>query len=234
MKLTKNSKAQAPAWHPDFRNQETLPDIKAVRTGFLINFFAVAVALVLLTFAVYQEISIYYTKVEAQNAQQEVKNREKENANYLKQSKEFIALQPTLEQVVNFTSKGTDPTVLISTLGRDLPADFIFNSIEVVERSEKRLIEPEKPGKKKKKKPQYEIIAHTEVNLNGTVRADYQKTLTLINEFIDSLSERPEVAPYLPENVDDAVEITINRNRTLTAEEFDFKINIRLNHQPTP
>ena len=36
---------QVPAWHPNFRNYQQLPDIKVVRTAFFVNGAAVFVAL---------------------------------------------------------------------------------------------------------------------------------------------------------------------------------------------
>jgi len=43
-------KKDFPAWHPDFRVTDDLPDIKAVRTDFLINIGSVGLALALLVY----------------------------------------------------------------------------------------------------------------------------------------------------------------------------------------
>ena len=58
----KPEKARAPlvpAWHPNFRNFQRLPDTKPVRTVFFINGLAVVVALVLLLFVAYQEYALF-------------------------------------------------------------------------------------------------------------------------------------------------------------------------------
>lgn len=44
-----------PAWHPNFRNFERLPDTKVVRTAFFVNVVAILVALVLLVWFGYRE-----------------------------------------------------------------------------------------------------------------------------------------------------------------------------------
>lgn len=48
--------APAPAWRADFRRREELPDLKVVRTGFLLNYGAVALAVGLAAFAISNEI----------------------------------------------------------------------------------------------------------------------------------------------------------------------------------
>jgi cell division protein FtsL len=48
-----------PAWHPNFRNFQRLPDTKPVRTVFFINGLAVVVALVVLLFVAYQEYALF-------------------------------------------------------------------------------------------------------------------------------------------------------------------------------
>ena len=57
--LKKKSDADAapavPAWHPNFRNYQTLPDIKAVRTAFFINGVAILVMLSLAGYLGLQE-----------------------------------------------------------------------------------------------------------------------------------------------------------------------------------
>lgn len=47
-----------PAWHPNFRNFEQLPDIKVVRTTFFINGVAVLLAFMLLIYVVYREVEL--------------------------------------------------------------------------------------------------------------------------------------------------------------------------------
>ncbi len=48
-----------PPWHPDFRIAEGLPDIKIVRTDFLINMGAVLLAVILLLVVGYREMLIW-------------------------------------------------------------------------------------------------------------------------------------------------------------------------------
>jgi hypothetical protein len=51
--------SQVPAWHPNFRNYQKLPDIKVVRTAFFINGFAALIAIGLIVGTVVREFALY-------------------------------------------------------------------------------------------------------------------------------------------------------------------------------
>src|SRR6187401_3003911 len=57
--LKKKSDADAapalPAWHPNFRNYEKLPDVKVVRTAFFVNGISILVALSLASYLGFRE-----------------------------------------------------------------------------------------------------------------------------------------------------------------------------------
>lgn len=54
--MTKKKQKSHPNWHPDFRLQEELPDIKPIRTDFLVNGIAWALAVFLIFGVVQREI----------------------------------------------------------------------------------------------------------------------------------------------------------------------------------
>ena len=64
--LKKKSDADAaealPAWHPNFRNYQKLPDIKVVRTAFFVNGVAIFVALSLGIYLGFKEWQLYLVK----------------------------------------------------------------------------------------------------------------------------------------------------------------------------
>jgi hypothetical protein len=54
----KQSAAMVPAWHPNFRIIERLPDTKAIRTSFFVNGVAVFITLALLTYVLSREYEL--------------------------------------------------------------------------------------------------------------------------------------------------------------------------------
>ena len=60
-------KNEGPAWHVDFRNLESLPDTKTVRTTFLFNTVAVAVLAGLALYLTYQQATISSVRAEIES-----------------------------------------------------------------------------------------------------------------------------------------------------------------------
>lgn len=65
------SNAALYAWRPDFREVETLPDLKTIRTSFFLNMSALAVALAVILFTVHRE----WTAASLQRTLQDVATR---------------------------------------------------------------------------------------------------------------------------------------------------------------
>ncbi|MEN9661203.1 MAG: hypothetical protein RL324_152 [Verrucomicrobiota bacterium] len=84
-KKAEASTSQVPAWHPNFRNYQKLPDIKVVRTAFFINGFAALIAIGLVVGTVVREFELYKKKESIAQIQAQIDKDEPE-------SKKAIAL----------------------------------------------------------------------------------------------------------------------------------------------
>jgi len=71
------SVAMVPAWHPNFRNTERLPDTKAIRTSFFINAMAVFAVFALCVYAGSREYELYALKIEAENTLRSIQESKK-------------------------------------------------------------------------------------------------------------------------------------------------------------
>ncbi|MDF3057209.1 MAG: hypothetical protein K0R17_1424 [Rariglobus sp.] len=70
----KSSGVTMPAWHPNFRNLERLPDTKAVRTSFFINVLAIFIASSLAIYVGYREYELTILKSDVANALVAIRN----------------------------------------------------------------------------------------------------------------------------------------------------------------
>lgn len=61
LKKPSDKTAGVPAWHPNFRNFERLPDTKAVRTSFFTNGIAICIATALFVYIGYREYALRET-----------------------------------------------------------------------------------------------------------------------------------------------------------------------------
>lgn len=121
----------APAWHPNFRNFERLPDIKVVRTTFFINTAAVAAALALILWVSYREYHIINLQGQINDAQAEIDHDQKQNAEALKLSKEFADDEKKLTEAMGFLRSGFTPSQFVTNLGQTLPREVQIDYAEL-------------------------------------------------------------------------------------------------------
>ncbi len=138
MALRKAKNVVQPNWHPDFRNAETLPDIKFVRTDFLLNFVAVFVFLVLLFYNAQNEYSAYSLNGEIAMLKDKIAQRRSDNDLNLKRSADFEELAKRADELANFVKNPVSPPLFLLTLANKLPSrNILLQSIRFQDRTEK-------------------------------------------------------------------------------------------------
>ena len=101
------------AWHPDFRIVEELPDIKVVRTKFLINIISIVIFGILLIIVGYREIIKIGLKQNIRSYQSEIEDRQPANRKLTAMSIDFTKLGEELKDVKQFKKQPLD---LIETI----------------------------------------------------------------------------------------------------------------------
>lgn len=133
--LKKKSDAAAaplvPAWHPNFRNYEKLPDIKVVRTAFFVNGAAVSVALALLIYFGMQEWQIHGLKVQVAEAQGQIDQNKPGSDKSVALFKKFQSEEARIIEVDNFVKSKQVVSDLILHLGQTLPANIAFDGLDL-------------------------------------------------------------------------------------------------------
>jgi len=126
-----------PAWHANFRNVDALPDIKVIRTDFLLNFVAGIVALACLGFVLYNELSIRSLSGQASELREEVNSLNAANQRSLRANSQFVAKSSRVNQIVSFRDIAISPSLLLQriTLPQDegglVPTDMTLNSVSL-------------------------------------------------------------------------------------------------------
>ena len=122
-----------PAWHPNLRNVERLPDTKVVRTRFFVNFAAIAVGASLLLYFSYQEYRIknLHHQVAEWQAQIDTNKKASDQAHVL--SRKFADEEKKIDELARFM----EPRVVLSQfllhLGSSLPSDLAVDAVETRE-----------------------------------------------------------------------------------------------------
>lgn len=130
----KNSAADAPtvpAWHPNFRDYEKLPDVKVVRTAFFVNGAAV---LVLACLAIY--FGLHEWQLRAVNAQIAVAQRHIDRDKRASDAdvmlyRRFQAEQANVLAIEGFVASRPTLSGLLLHLGRTLPKPVALDGLEM-------------------------------------------------------------------------------------------------------
>ncbi len=100
--MKKSKKEVQPNWHPNFRVQSELPDIKPIRTGFIINSLAVVICLGLALMVIQQELKRMSSNRLIADLRTTVSMNEDRNREALRQSKEFTEEVKKLQELEAF------------------------------------------------------------------------------------------------------------------------------------
>ena len=135
--LKKKSEAAAaptvPAWHPNFRNYEKLPDIKVVRTAFFVNGAAITIALALaLYFGVHEwQLRVLRNQIAAQARMITRDKPASDQAVAL--YKKFQAEEAKIVEVDTFVKSKPLVSDLLAHLGATTPPNVALDSFDLRE-----------------------------------------------------------------------------------------------------
>jgi hypothetical protein len=127
-----------PFWRPNFVNQSALPDIKVVRTDFIINFIAVTIALCAAFFLLQREYRSYALGKTIQGMEQQIRVADSDDVENLKLSGLFRKSAQYIVEVENFFDAPLLVHEFMYNLAVIRPDGLIFNSVSLSERMEKQ------------------------------------------------------------------------------------------------
>jgi len=130
LRKRESAPAVAPAWHPNFRNFERLPDTKVVRTNFFINVAAVAVAVVLAGIVGWREYQAAVLRSQAAGAQAAIDQRKAQSDEGLRLTKQFQDEDKKFSEAAAFIAAPIEPTELLQILGKTLPPEIQIEFVD--------------------------------------------------------------------------------------------------------
>ena len=173
MALRKPKKVVQPAWHPNFRNVETLPDIKAIRTDFVINYGVILFAAALLVFFLKNEFSIMAVGRDIQDFETKISENSGANNNNLRLSGQFNNLSKEISELADFTDVPIKPSELILKFTEIKPENMLFESISYDTYTIKLDDRKNAPGKR--------------ISIRSTVVGTPAAVTQLVTEFVETL-----------------------------------------------
>lgn len=122
-----------PAWHPNFRNFERLPDTKVVRTTFFINGGAIAVALVLLVYTGNRELNLHAVNSQIEEVEAQIVRDKPASDKAVSLFTKFKAEEAQLNEVDAFIKSRPIVSDLLLRIGQTLPANVALDYFDLRE-----------------------------------------------------------------------------------------------------
>ena len=132
-RLKKKSEVTAPvvpAWHPDFRNFERLPDIKVVRTAFFTNGVSVVIALVAVFVFGYREYQLHDLERQIADWQRQIDRDRSVSTAAVGQFKKFQTEAARIAEVEAFVKSRPVFSEVLLRLAETLPANVALDGLD--------------------------------------------------------------------------------------------------------
>lgn len=162
------------AWHVDFRNRDSLPDVKVVRTDFLINFVSIFLVVLLLGFFGYRQLIAWNVGNRIEELEAQVEELTPANSRNLRENSKFSKVSKELRDLVSFYDIEVPPLEFVVALTESRPEYVAYKNIEF------RVVE-ESVSKKK-------TITYGVYEIRGLLKGSSAEDLEDLNEFRDIIS----------------------------------------------
>ena len=118
-------------WRPDFRETQTLPDTKVIRTGFLVNFVTIVLTIAVIAVFVVREYSLQTMKKQVAVLEEQVAGSTSQNRSYLDADKRFKEKAAVAHEVIDFDHQLLDLPAFIKSIPPIIPQGMILSNMEM-------------------------------------------------------------------------------------------------------
>ncbi len=208
MAQSKNKKGLYPNWRPNFRDPGLLPDVKVVRTHFLLNFLAVVACFGFAGAIIYTEFTVRSAAESVEFVEENIARNQGRNTELVRMSGEFSKESQSVEQLTRFFDLPFTYSEVLRAVAETRPRPVVFNSFSFSSLSEKR--------------GRVDVLRYR-IQIQGTV-TDVEGALApeTANQFRDELSQLPGLAGKVESSR------LSSFNRTENPAVFNFTIQMML------
>lgn len=129
-KRSKNAELAELSWRPDFRDADSLPDIKTVRTSFFVSALALSLAIISLMQVGFQEYSIFSAKSKVDVVTAEIASRQGVHAKAIGMNNQFIEKSRRIDEIDTFEGDQMIASDLLLDVGANLLPGMALLSVE--------------------------------------------------------------------------------------------------------
>lgn len=133
-RLKKKSEAAAsavPAWHPNFRNFERLPDTKVVRTAFFVNGISILVVTVVALWFGYQEYQLHDLNRQVADWQARIDRDRRSSNEAIALFRKYQAEAKRYNEIEAFIKSKPEVSPLLLRIGQTLPHNIAIDLFDL-------------------------------------------------------------------------------------------------------
>lgn len=118
-----------PAWRADFRHKDRLPDIKPVRTDFLVNYGLIGLGVLAMAYTGWREYSYLVQEREIEAARESIQAGSGADRKALQKSGEFTANARYTSAFVEFHTMPFNPVQVLAEIGTIKVGDMVIRNV---------------------------------------------------------------------------------------------------------
>lgn len=201
-----------PHWRPNFRNPETLPDIKVVRTHFLLNAVTLSLAVLFLGLLAYREYRIASIAEAIEDLEENIADTRATDRANVRLSGTFGKARQAVAEFVDFHNVPAEAAELCHAIAGLQPPEVILDSISFT---------PGITRQGRRETVRYQLV------LNGTVTDSESRSATdIITDYRNAYRELELIEPYF-----ESSDLSgFSRNDPLGL--FNFTVRVTLSLEP--
>lgn len=174
-------------WHPDFRDREALPDVKAVRTSFFINGVSILLLVLVGYFLGFQEYKQRTLQSDINALEGKIAEHQSRNEEVLRLNRSFLTNQRLINEVADYLGDSLELSELLVALGESLHPNIALSSIRLQGGSQR------------------DSAGERQILISGSIRAAPEAAASAITEYLNIFHENP----FLNQRVTDAVSTSL-------------------------
>jgi hypothetical protein len=119
-----------PAWHPNLRIVEQLPDTKVVRTAFFVNGLAAVIAILAALYLGHQEWKLHGVNKEIADWQSQIDQDKKQSQDFVALYGDFKLEEAKTSEVADFMTSKPIVSAIVLRLGEMTPKKIAFDGLD--------------------------------------------------------------------------------------------------------
>ena len=119
-----------PAWHPNLRIADSLPDTKVVRTAFFVNGIAMVITIALALYLGIQEWKLHEVNKQIEDWQRQIDRDTKQSAEKVALYQDFKLEEAKTAEVSDFVASKPVLSAIVLRLGQITPKKIAFDGLD--------------------------------------------------------------------------------------------------------